>query len=116
MKNEDRRVGLLIVIASLALIVIALIISDGWGYPTVPLFLFSPLEIGSIYYDPDFTWLRPAIEFFSLTRNVISLLIALFAYDVCRFFSLLPALINGKQETMGPEPQSESTTSLKSDA
>ena len=116
MQSEDRRIGLLIVIASLTLITIVLIVSTGWGYPTIPLFLFSPRELGSIYYDPDLEWLRPVLEFFSLTRNVIALLVVLFSYGLCRFFSLLPPIIRKKQSTGGLEQQMDSSNNSKSDA
>lgn len=93
MRTDDRKAGLLILVGALTLIAIALVMSDGWGYATVPLYLFSPIEVKSIYFDPDWDWLRPALEFFSLTRNVISLLLLLFAYGLCRYLSLLPPLL-----------------------
>lgn len=88
--NDDKRKGALITIFAVACILICLLLSDGWGTPNFPLYLFDPIHVFGYSQDPDYDWLRPIVGFFSATRNVVSILLAVVAYGICRYLALIP--------------------------
>jgi len=76
--NEDQKVGALVVAVAFTLIAVTLVLSQGWGHPSVSLFLH--FQYGESYSD--------AITVDS--RYVLAPLIIVAGYGVIRYFSLIP--------------------------
>ena len=78
--NEDQKTGALIIVVALTLIVVTLVLSQGWGNPNVDLFLHfqygdSTLDAVSVY-----------------ARYVLAPFVIVAGYGAIRYFSLLPPI------------------------
>lgn len=98
--RADQRTGALIVVVSIVLIAIVLLMSDGWGLPQVPLYLYNPyVAAEAISAEPGLEWAEAPVLFFASTRNDVSILLIALGYGVCSYFSLLPQAGKGRETT-----------------
>ncbi|NDB70325.1 MAG: hypothetical protein EB015_20435 [Methylocystaceae bacterium] len=79
--NQNQKTGALIIIVSVVLMVITLVLSRGWGFPGIPLYLL-------LYEDKESLLNSWLID----TSYVLAVLIAIAGYGVARYLSLIPPI------------------------
>lgn len=91
--TADHRAGALIIVATVTMIGLCLLVSDGWSYPG-PIQLFNPYTFWDSWYRfTDSELVQKSLLYFSETRHVVAILLAPLAYGVCRYLSLFPPIL-----------------------
>lgn len=91
--NQNQKTGALIFLIAATLIVVALVLSEGWGRPGVSLYLdFLFLYGGGGVFDRYYEVGRLP------TRYVLALLVAVAGYGAIRFFSLIPPIFRRRSQ------------------
>ena len=92
--NDEQRTGTLIVAVAVTLIIMTLVLSQGWGAPP-GVGLFINVQYGD-------TWLD---SFTIYSRWILAPLVAVAGYGVVRYFSLIPPIFRrqGKADTLKSE-------------
>ena len=92
--TKDQRDGASILLISATMVLVFLVISDGWAMEGIPLVWFDSSSVSwliELRYD---AWQRTLIYWISQTRYVIALLLFISCYGVARYMSLLPPVFS----------------------
>ena len=83
---QNQKTGALIVIVAVVLMVITLVLSQGWGIPGSTLFL--------LIYDDKENFMN---SWLIKTSTVLAFLIAIAGYGIARYLSLIPPIFRKSQ-------------------